>query len=147
MIASLIENEDISILKTGEPIHFHIQTGTFSRIDLYLCSSNCYLDFTWQVIEDGHTSDHLPIIIGVDDSIPGPRSPRWCLEKADWTRFKDLTAIDTEAKDLPTIDDAINLVCHIVFHAVSLVVPRTTGKFHRRQVSWWNMIAKYHTEL
>ena len=110
MIASLIEHEDISILNTGEPTHFQVQTGTFSMIDLSICSSNCYLDFAWRVNEDRHTSDHFPIIITIDDSIPAPRSPRWCLERVDWTRFKSLTAIETEAKDMPIINDAISLI-------------------------------------
>ena len=138
MIASLIEHEDLSILNTGEPTHFHVQTGTFSMIDLSICSSNCYLDFAWRVNEDTHTPDHFPIIITVDDSIPAPRSPRWCLERADWARFKSLTTIETEAKIFPTIDDAISLICHFL-HAASLYIPRTTGKFHRRPVPWWNI--------
>ena len=138
MIAAFIENEDISLLNTGEPTHFHVQTGTFSRIDLSVCSSNCYLDFSWQVLEDQHTSDHFPIIVKVDNSIPAPRSPRWCLERANWSQFNDFTTIDAEVNDMPSIDDAINMIYFILLRAASLAIPRTTGKFHRKPVPWWN---------
>ena len=139
MLANFIEKEDISVLNTGEPTHFHIQTGTFSRIDLSICSSDCYLDFSWQVNEYRHTSDHFPILIKIDDSIPAPRSPRWCLERADWLEFKNLTVVDTtEADVFPSIDDAINLIYFIILRAASQTIPRTTGKFHRKPVPWWN---------
>ena len=138
MIAGFVEKEDISILNTGEPTHFHVQTGTYSRIDLSICSSNCYLDFSWRVLENHHTSDHFPIIIGVDDTIPAPRSPRWCLERANWSLFKDNTTIDVETDDMTSIDDAMNLVYSILLRAASLAIPRSTGKFHRRPVPWWN---------
>ena len=138
MIAAFVGNEDVSVLNTGEPTHFHVQTGTFSRIDLSICSSNCYLDFAWQVLEDQHTSDHFPIIIDVEDSLPAPRSPRWCLERANWSQFKDHTGIDADVSDMPSIDDAINLIYFILLRAASLAIPRTTGKFHRRPVPWWN---------
>ena len=75
MIADYIAKEDISVLNTGEPTHFHVQTGTFSRIDLSISSSDCYLDFLWEVNEYRHTSDHFPIVIKMDYCIPAPRSP------------------------------------------------------------------------
>ena len=39
ILASMIENEDLGILNTGEPTHYHLQTGTLSCIDLSIGSS------------------------------------------------------------------------------------------------------------
>ena len=63
LLFSFIEDQNLGILNTGDPTHFHIQTGTFSNIDLSLCSPTCLLDFTWQVDGDRHGSDHFPIIL------------------------------------------------------------------------------------
>ena len=79
---SFIEDQNLGVLNTGEPTHFHIQTGTFSMIDLSLCSPSCLLDFTWQVDGNRHGSDHFPIILKTADQAPLSRS-RWCLDRAD----------------------------------------------------------------
>ena len=42
IIHSLIEDRELAIINTGEPTHFHVQTGTFSVIDLSLCSPECF---------------------------------------------------------------------------------------------------------
>ena len=52
--------------------------------------------------------------------------------------FKDNTAIDVEAHDRTSIDDAMNLIYFILLRAASVAIPRITGKFHRRPVPWWN---------
>ena len=75
IISALVENEDVGLLNTGEPTHFHIQTGTLSCIDLSIVSSNCLLDFDWRTLDDWHTSDHAPIIISSNNNPPLQRSP------------------------------------------------------------------------
>ena len=44
-IATIIEREDVGLLNTGEPTHFHVQTGTLSAIDLSICSNDALIDF------------------------------------------------------------------------------------------------------
>ncbi|XP_076042206.1 uncharacterized protein LOC143026094 [Oratosquilla oratoria] len=139
-IATFVEKGNTSFLNTGEPTHFHVQNGPYSSIDLTICSSNCYLeDFKWEETEERHTSDHFPIIININDCIPAPRSPRWCLEKADWVHFEKLTVLDCKnVDDYPSVEDAVNLIHHIILRAASFAIPCTTGKFHRKPVPWWN---------
>ena len=60
VIASIIEDEDLGIMNTGEPTHYHIQTGSLSCIDLSFCSSDCLMDFQWRVDDDLRGSDHFP---------------------------------------------------------------------------------------
>ena len=93
LIASVVENEDVALLNSGAATHYHVQTGTMTHIDLSITSSDCYIDFEWNLKDSWHTSDHSPIIINSNNSPPVQRSPRWCLEKANWEKFRDLSDI------------------------------------------------------
>ena len=138
ILSSVIENEDISILNSGDPTHYHIQTGSLSCIDLTLCSSNCAVDFTWQVLNDLHGSDHFPIVVNSIDSSPMPSPPRWCLEKADWQNFKTLSEVSENVDDLPNTDRGIEIINDKLISAGFESIPRTTGIFKRRPVPWWS---------
>ena len=139
LLLSLIERDSLGILNTGEPTHFHIQTGTLSMIDLSVCSPNCLLDFSWEVDADRHGSDHFPIVIKTTDPAPLSRTPRWCLDKANWSLFRDLSFININADDLPCIDEAVQLLTLILYRAGLKSVPRTSGQFHRKPLPWWNL--------
>ena len=75
IIQSFIEEENLIIMNDENPTHFHIQTGTFSIIDLAICSPDCFMDFSFEVTDDLYGSDHFPIVYKVGTSIPAPRSP------------------------------------------------------------------------
>ena len=137
MLCSIIESEDVGVLNTGEPTHFHIQTGTLSAIDLSVCSENAIMDFSWRVIDDRHTSDHFPIVIELAQSPPAPRLPKWNLDKADWGKYREYCSIDAVAEEFSSIDDAIELLNTTMFSAGLQSIPRTTGQFNRRPVPWW----------
>ena len=134
LLLSFIEDENLGILNTGEPTHFHVQTGTLSRIDLSLCSPSCLLDFSWQVDGDRHGSDHFPIIVKTSDPAPLSRSPCWCLERANWPLFQELSYVDITADDLPSVDDAVHLLT-VIYHMAGLkAIPRTSSLFQRKPV-------------
>ena len=138
LIASIIENEDLGLLNTGEPTHYHIQTGTVSCLDLTVTSSNCAIDFRWRTNDDWHNSDHAPIIINTNDDPPAQRSPRWVMEKADWNKFEELSEIEGDANDFPIVDDALDVLNGTLHTAGINSIPKTTGLFRRRPVPWWS---------
>ena len=138
LISSVIENESIGLLNTGEPTHFHIQTGTLSAIDLSLCSENAIIDFEWKTIEDRYTSDHFPIIISIAQGPPASRTPKWNIDKADWGEFKKHCLIEATAEEFPSIDDAIELLNTTLYSAGLQTIPRTSGIFRRKPVPWWS---------
>ena len=47
---------------------FHSESGTFTSIDLTLCSPSLFLYFSWKVGPDPCGSDHFPIILENDGS-------------------------------------------------------------------------------
>ena len=138
ILSSIIESEPIGVLNTGEPTHFHIQTGTLSAIDLSLCSDDALIDFGWRVIEDRYTSDHFPIVIDVAQSPPASRSPKWNIDKANWGEFQSNSLIEATAEEFPSINDAIELLNTTLYAAGLQSIPRTSGVFRRRPVPWWS---------
>ena len=138
LIASLIENEDVGLLNTGEPTHFHVQTGTLSCIDISLASSNCLMDFDWGTVDDWHSSDHAPIVINNGSDPPLFRSPKWILERADWSKFEELSDIEGDADEFQTVDDAIDLLNGTLHTAGINSIPKSSGIYRRRPVPWWS---------
>ena len=135
----LIESLDLTILNTGKPTHFHVQTGSFSCIDLSIASTNAFIDFEWDILDDLYGSDHFPIIISNDDSVPVSRAPRWCTDRANWPLFNELSNIEADASDLPTVNEAVHYLTSIFINAGNRSIPKTNGKFHRKPVPWWNI--------
>ena len=138
LIFSCIEERELAILNTGAPTHFHIQTGSLTSIDLSICSPDCFLDFSWEVMDDGLGSDHFPIFMKIVDEVAVPRAPRWILDKANWALFRILTFLEVDADDFPTIDEALDFLNKIINRASSRTIPRTSGLFTRKPVPWWN---------
>lgn len=50
ILTSLVEKKEQGMLNIGNNTYFHRQTGTFSNIDLSLCSASIDLDFRWNVL-------------------------------------------------------------------------------------------------
>ena len=138
LTASFIEDEGLEILNSGDVTYFHSPTGTFTAIDLTLCSSNAYLNFKWSVLPDLHGSDHFPIFVESVNSVPQSRPPRWCLDRADWHLFKALSVPVRSVEEMPSCDEATQYFTDVLHAAAIHSVPRTSGRFRKRPVPWWN---------
>ena len=137
-LSTIIENESVGLLNSGEPTHFHIQTGSLTAIDLSICSEDAMLDFDWRVMDDRHTSDHFPIIMNLAQSPPAPRLPKWNMKKADWVNYRKLSSITADAEEFPSVDEAIELLNTTLFAAGLQSITRTSGVYKRRPLPWWN---------
>ena len=139
LTASFIENEGLELLNTGDVTHFHSQMGTFTSIDLSVCTSNSLLDFTWRVVPDSYSSDHFPILLDSVDSEPRSRPPRWRLDWSDWQRFTDLIISSVRLlADVGTCNDAAANFTDVLHSAAVLSIPKTSDRFPKRPVPWWN---------
>ena len=78
------------------PTYFSRTHGSFSSVDLSICSSSIVDIFEWHVLDDTYTSDHYPIMINVLDSCPPQQLPRYNYDKADWKKYNKLTENITE---------------------------------------------------
>lgn len=65
LIYDLCDDFSMTILNTGEITRIAQPPYRDSRLDLSICTSTLSLDCTWEVIQDPHGSDHLPILISI----------------------------------------------------------------------------------
>ena len=70
--------------------YLHPATGSFTSIDLTMCSPSLFMDLTWREEEDLYGSDHFPIILESHYHPLDNRPTKWQFHKADWNLFKDL---------------------------------------------------------
>ena len=136
---TLILNHSITILNDGSPTHHHIQTGTFSIIDIALCSSSRADDFEYEVISDSYSSDHFPVRVAWKQPPPlMTPNPRFKIEQAKWKEFTELTHFHNDnIKDIP-IEDLLKQITHTILQAADSTIPKTSGNLRRPPVPWWN---------
>ena len=70
MMERLLPRLNVSVLNLNKATHYHLQTDTFTQVDLSICSSDAYNDFTWDVEDCLHTSDHYPILLTLKNFTP-----------------------------------------------------------------------------
>lgn len=134
LLASFIENEELYVLNSGEMTSFHVQTRTYTTIDISLCSSDALLDFNWRVLPDLYGSDHFPILLETAGAEPRSCIPRSRLDRTDWKLFMDLCSNVRPNEDFNSSEEAATYFTDMIHSAALMPVPRTSGKFPRRPV-------------
>nr|BDT63038.1 MAG: hypothetical protein [Trachysalambria curvirostris nimavirus] len=137
-LESLFLRNDAVVLNGDNPTHFQIQTGTFSNIDLSVSSGDIQLDFTWQVMEDLHGSDHFPILLERVNGIPTNGIRRWQLERADWSLFRSIAEMQGSVEDFHDVQEAADYLTSHIHAAAEAAIPKSTGKYRRPPVPWWS---------
>ena len=86
-LENIINNDNLSLFNKKSPTHLDPSAATYSAINLTLCNTSLFLDFTWRVYDDTCRSDHFPFVLeGLhpqDDDLPRRR-----LNKANWEEFR-----------------------------------------------------------
>ena len=59
-IEKIIKDHELCLWNDGNPTFIHPATGSFSAIDLSICSPSLFMDFNWVVHDDLCGSDHFP---------------------------------------------------------------------------------------
>lgn len=75
MVEDLLLKHNLSVLNDGSYTCLHPATGSASAIDLSIATSFLYLDFSWQVINDQHGSEHFPVGIQGHSSATSVHNP------------------------------------------------------------------------
>ena len=86
-LENIINSNNLCLFNKKSPTHLDPSSATYSAIDLTLCDTSLFLDFTWRVYEDTCGSNHFPIVLESlypqDDDLR-----RWRLNKANWEEFR-----------------------------------------------------------
>ena len=113
-LEDLILKNDLILLNDKSHTYFHSASGTFTSIDLTLCSPSLFLDFSWKVGPDPCGSDHFPILLKNDGPPSLERVQRWKLAKANWDQFQHLCSTRLHQSAIADADDPMYLFTSIL---------------------------------
>ena len=138
-IESIINNHDVCCLNDAEcPTFYSKGHGTFSTIDLTICSDNISDKIEWFVSEDDYSSDHYPVIISIYTETENEKDMRFNTEKANWPQFKLLT------EKIPNFDEQLNhnesnkILTETIIKAANKSIPRINPNGRKKTVPWWS---------
>jgi hypothetical protein len=123
IIENFISNNDLNFLNDGSFTYLHPGSGSWSAIDLSLCTPSIYLDFNWTVCDDQHGSDHFPIILSHEQAA-STSHPRWVFKRADWDKYQSLCA-EKIAEDKLDNPDPAEAFTEAVLYCANLTVPKS----------------------
>lgn len=137
-VENFLRTNDVCLLNDGSATHFHTATGAKSALDLAFCSPDAVEDLTWEVHDDLCGSDHYPILIRTLSRELQNRTPRYILQKANWTMFRSLTELPAPPPlpDTPT-GEHLEQLCSLISGAADAAIPKSSGRPIRHRVPWW----------
>ena len=141
LIKNIIQDYEMTLLNTGEFTHYHIQTDSYSCIDLSIVSIEACLDFSWNVItpteNEQYDSDHYPIIITkIDDNRLTPRKV-FNLKKANWEDFKRLSEMYIDVENL-SIHDRNAIITNHIMETAKRTIPYGLPPNKKKLQPYWN---------
>lgn len=133
-------NNHVSILNSGSFTHFSIFNGTFSAVDLSICSTSILNRMTWNVDDNLYGSDHFPILMNYIQGSTNPHSTpvkKWIYKKANWSTFSQ-----HRLQHLPTLSNNVeydtNQITTSILEAAKSSIPLSENQENRKSVPWWN---------
>ena len=127
---------NICILNYNKPTH-HIQTDSFTNVDLSICSPDLFNDFNWNVDDCPQASDRFPIYLSVKDYIPFTHVEKFNFDKADWTAYKLLINFNRDILAFNDMDCIINSFNQSIIAAAEAAIQSKGGEFRLRPVPCW----------
>jgi len=118
-----------------------------TAIDLSLLSACLAVDSNWYVVDDCLGSDHLPIIIEINDITTNEDSklddkiPKFCYSRANWDSFRDfLLSYDTCNIANNDIDIYYENITRAVISAAEHAIPKVKNSTKNKHYGkgWWS---------
>lgn len=139
----ILDNDNITLLNSGEPTRLNPSNGHFSTIDLSFSSVSLAQIISWSVLHEIYDSNHLSIIMTLlTTKTPPPQSARrWKFKNLNWELFSSLVdtfMIDSPQSDTSTIEDDITLISESIIKAAETSIGKTSSSTKKNQVPWWN---------
>ena len=150
-IEQMINDNHLCILNDSEISTYYSKThGSYSSIDLTICSSNIVDKFDWNVLDDLYTSDHFPILISCLGHSTINNIQRYNIEKADWETYKSYTSKIPPFNFQQDHDETADFLTSFITTAADQSIPKTSGHPTKHSVPWWSdtlshLIKEKHT--
>ena len=135
-LESFIEKEDLTILNDGTNTYLHPGNGALTAIDLSICSPILYLDFSWNVANDQHGSDHFPVFITTNIPETGNIS-RWQLQRADWQKYQTLCQKEVTQEKFLESDNPIESFTKVIIECAGKSIPKSSTILHKQRRPWF----------
>lgn len=143
VLVKVFDDNNLVSLNTGEPTRVACPPIASSALDISLCTSNLGLACSWQVINDPHGSDHLPIIITYhllnDVPAPAPVSIN-LIKNIVWDEYTQLVSRAAFITEEPEMYHYEQLVAHIKNSAIQAQSkPIANFRYPSKHVPkvWW----------
>ena len=111
----LIQQNQLYIFNDGSYTYLHPGHGTYSAIDLTLCSPSLAPSFDWEVTKDTMSSDHFPIFLTAATSESDTTSKYWNFKRADWHKFTEMCneqLTPEQDMSIESFTDALHNICN-----------------------------------
>ena len=142
ILEDFLGRNDIQLLDGDEATHFSSGYGSFSHIDLSICSNSLFEDFQWEVNEDLMDSDHFPILIKTREKFVKGARERWVMQKADWAAFQALTWDKEGWGVLGSTEERAEFITTSIIDAAKQAIPKSSGKGGPRCAVWFDLVCK-----
>ena len=119
--------------------------NTYSLVDLTFAHASIFLDFSYKVLPDLHTSDHYPIVLDIDgDSDEGEKRPQWNFKKADqlqlWPSFVQQCRenLTSAMFDKDEDEDKMKVFTRNLIDIATEIIPQTSRFNTQRSKVWFD---------
>ena len=133
-----IARQDLCLFNDKSPTYLHPATGSFSSIDLSLCSPMLFMDFKWEVAKDQDGIDHFPVFLHSHFPVGPDRPLSWKLHRADWEAFQTLCAQEINQTLFEGIDDALDMFSSCLTQIASETIPKSSTSSKHLNKPWFN---------
>ena len=137
-IEGFISERDLVLLNDKTSTYLHPATGSYSSLDLTICSPGIYPDFNWKVFDDLHGSDHFPIQVSEIGPSVQQRPQRWKLHKANWEQFQVHCEQSIHPNAFEDCENPAELFTSLLYSAAEKWIPRTSANPKHPNKPWFN---------
>ena len=88
IIEEFVTNHDLVLLNNKSSTYLHPAIGSYSSLDLTICSPEIFPGFNWKVVYNLYGSDYFPIQVSEVGPPVQQRPQRWKLHEANWKQFR-----------------------------------------------------------
>ena len=137
-IEDFINRHDLVLLNDESSIYLHPATGSYSSLDLTICSPGIFADLNSKVVDDLHGSDHFPIQVSEVGPSVQQRPQRWKLHKANWEQFRVQCEQTIHPSAFKNCENPAELFTSLLYLAAENSIPRTSTDPKHPNKPWFN---------
>ena len=146
IIEDFITGQDLVLLNDKFSTYLHPATGSYSSLDLTICSPKIFPDLKWKVVDDLHGSDHFPIQVSEVGPSVQQRPQRWKLHKANWEQFRVHCEQSIHRNAFEDSENRAELFTSLLYSAAVKSIPRTSINPKHPNKPWFNDDCKKQSE-